>query len=91
MNLLEALAACNSEDYTPPKRLKLYARRTSQGTVIYGHTAGFTLPDGINDAEITIVSSAIQFHVDRSAEFRGYSYLSVLQEGPDIIRNHTAT
>lgn len=90
MDFLEALAAIEGTAHKPQVRLKLYARRTSRGTLLYGQTAGYNLPDGINDAEITIAAEDIQFHTDRTAKFRSHSYLSIIQGGPGIIRRHDA-
>jgi hypothetical protein len=90
MNLREALAAIEGTAHEPPVRLKLYARRTSRGTLIFGHTAGYTLPDSINDAEITIAAEDVQFHTDRTAAFCGHSYITIMEEGRKIIRDHDA-
>ncbi|TXH48885.1 MAG: hypothetical protein E6Q97_23820 [Desulfurellales bacterium] len=82
MTFEQALAALDGKEIPPANvRLTLYARRTGTGTLIYGVTAGYTLPEGVNDAEITIPAEGIRFLTDRTREFRGHSYLSIMQGG----------
>ncbi len=85
MTLEQAIVAANGEDILPAPRIRLWARRTRGGTLICGVTPGFTLPDGVNDAEITLPPDCIKFHADRTKEFRGHSYMDILEEGNQII------
>jgi hypothetical protein len=85
MHFLEALAAVDGTD--PPVLLKLYARRSKRGTMIFGLTPGYTLPEGINDAEIVLAAADIRYHTDRTAAFRGHTFWDIMEDGPKIILN----
>ncbi len=82
MNIYEAIALVDGE--APPVILNLYARRTSRGTLIYGCTPGYALPEGIDDAEVVLASNAIVFHKDRTKAFNGHSYMTILSDGTSI-------
>jgi len=80
MNLHEAIAA--TEWMEPPKPVALFARRMRDGTtLLYGRIRGFELPTGINDAVIVIPCPEVRLVEDRTAQFSGHAYDTILESG----------
>jgi len=80
MNLHESIAAAEGREL--PKPVALFARRMRDGTtLLYGRVRGFELPPGINDAVIVIPCPEALRIEDRTAQFAGHAYDTILESG----------
>lgn len=59
----------------------IFARKTLRGgTLLYGAVKQNLLPDGVNDAVVVIRPQLLAIE-DRTSEFRGHSWMTILQSG----------
>jgi hypothetical protein len=89
MSLQQAIHDCDGTDpANKPRPYAIFARRlNSGGTLFYGVNQSFNLPSGINDAVLLLEQPEVLYVEDRTKEFVGLTYDTILATGGKRPRN----